>query len=112
MIFKRLFEKICRERLTAAIATLYEVNSFRLETIEEEIEQLQSDDNYVKNLALENKETIEENSILISQILEVISIAQSNREGLITLVKLQSENMLILKKKVEDIEKALTILLK
>ena len=83
-----------------------------IKELQKEVEQLQSDDDYVKGIALENRETIEENSILIAQILEVISIAQANREGLITLVKIQSENTVILKKKIEDIEKALTILLK
>ena len=83
-----------------------------IKELQKEVEQLQSDDDYVKGIALENKESIEENSMLIAQILEVISIAQVNREGLITLVKLQSENMVAMKKKIEDIEKALTILLK
>ena len=89
MIFKRLFEKICRERLTAAIATLYEVNSFRLETIEEEIEQLQSDDNYVKNLALENKETIEDRCITSTEYNKL-----SKGEGISGIIQTHAENVI------------------
>ena len=88
------------------------VPKHEIKQLQEEVEQLQSDDDYVKGIALENKGNIEDNSILIAQILEVIGIAQCNREGLITLVKLQSENMVAMKKKIADIEKALTILLK
>ena len=82
-----------------------------IKELQKEVEQLQSDDDYVKGLALENKELIEQNRILIDQILQVIEIAQANREGVLALVQLHSENINTVAKKITDIEKALKIML-
>ena len=76
-----------------------------IKQLQEEVEQLQSDDDYVKGLALDNKRDI-------SKIKDLLLSYEESKKGLFLLVQVQEERIVELERMVEALDKGMKYLLK